>query len=411
MKRRVAVTGVGVVSPVGNDVTTLWENLSEGSCGIGRITRFDPAPFASQIAGEVQDFDPSEHIDRKALRHNDRFVWYAWVASQQAYRQAGLDESNLEPDRCSVIIGSGIGGIETMEQQHSVLQKRGPTRISPFFVPMMISDMASGQLSITFNARGPNFATVSACASGAHAIGEAFRLVADGLSDVVIAGGAEAPLTPLALSGFCAMKALSTRNDAPERASRPFDKERDGFIMAEGAGTLILEDWDHAARRGADILAELIGYGATADAYHVTAPEPSGEGAARAMDAALQMAGLPADAVDYINAHGTSTPLNDRCETEAIRSVFGAHADRLAVSSTKSMTGHLLGAAGGVESVACVLALRHGVIPPTINHEVPDPDCDLDYVPNTARRTKLQVALSNSLGFGGHNVSLLFRTA
>ncbi len=409
MKRRVAITGLGVVSPVGNDLASCWSSLTEGRTGIGRLTRFDPTPFDSQVAGEVRNLDPGQLIDRKVLRHTDRFVQYAWVASLEAYAQAGLDPNRLDPNRVAVIIGSGIGGIETLEAQHKVLLERGPGRVSPFFVPMMISDMASGQLSIAFQAKGPNFATVSACASGAHAIGESFRMIRDGLADVAITGGAESPITPLALAGFCSMKALTTRNDAPERASRPFDLERDGFIMAEGAATIILEDWEHARRRGTRILAELIGYGSTADAGHVTAPDPEGDGAARAMTLALRDAGLAPEEVDYINAHGTSTPLNDKCETLAIRRVFGPHAEKLAVSSTKSMTGHLLGAAGAIEMVACVQALRHGVIPPTINYDHPDPECTLDYVPNMARRQRIKTALSNSLGFGGHNVSLLAR--
>jgi 3-oxoacyl-[acyl-carrier-protein] synthase II len=409
MKHRVAVTGCGVITPVGNELSSFWRSLTEGRGGIARITRFDPEPYDTRIAGEVKDFDATRFIDRKVLRHTDRFVQYAWVASQEAYAHAGLGENQIDSDRFAVIIGSGIGGIETLEQQHRVLLERGPARISPFFVPMMISDMASGQLSIVFGAKGPNFATVSACASGAHAIGEAYRMVADGIVDLALAGGSESPLTPLALSGFCSMKALSTRNDDPAQASRPFDKERDGFVMAEGAGTVVLESWAHAEKRGVPILAEMIGYGSTADAYHVTAPQPTGEGAARAMRLALDDAEIPVDAVDYVNAHGTSTPLNDKGETQAIRTVFGAHADRLAVSSTKSMTGHLLGAAGAIEMVACVLAVRDGVIPPTINYRVPDPECDLDYVPNEARRQPVRVALSNSLGFGGHNVSLLIR--
>jgi len=409
MKRRVAVTGLGVVSPVGNDLSSCWSNLIEGRTGIGRLTRFDPTPFDSQVAGEVRDFDPSRFIDRKVLRHTDRFVQYAWVASLEAYAQAGLSQDREDPTRVAAIIGSGIGGIETLEAQHKVLMERGPSRVSPFFVPMMISDMASGQLSIVFQAKGPNFATVSACASGAHAIGESFRLVRDGLVDVAVTGGAESPLTPLALAGFCSMKALTTRNDAPERASRPFDRERDGFIMAEGAATVILEEWEHARRRGAEILGELVGYGSTADAGHVTAPDPEGDGAARAMALALQDAEMAPEEIDYINAHGTSTPLNDKCETLAIHRVFGAHAKTLAVSSTKSMTGHLLGAAGAIEMVACIRALQTGVIPPTINYEIPDPDCDLDFVPNAARRVPVKAVLSNSLGFGGHNVSLLMR--
>ena len=409
MKRRVAITGLGAILPIGNDLETCWENLTAGRGGIGRLTRFDPEPFSSQVAGEVRDFDPSEIIGRKEQRHTDRFVQYSWVASHHAYAHAGLVPEKVDPNRFAVIIGSGIGGIETLETQHRVMIERGPSRISPFFVPMMISDMASGRVSIAFNARGPNFCTVSACASGAHAIGESYRLIVDNVSDLAMAGGAEAPLTPLALGGFCSMKALSTRNDDPEHASRPFDRERDGFVMSEGAATVVLEEWQHARARGAEILAELIGYGSTADAYHVTAPEPNGEGAARAMRLAIQDAGLSPDQIEYLNAHGTSTPLNDKGESAAVRTVFGAHADRLAVSSTKSMTGHLLGAAGAAELLACVMTLRHGIIAPTINYQSPDPDCDLDYVPNEARRQDVRIALTNSLGFGGHNVSLVVR--
>ncbi|MFH1144480.1 MAG: beta-ketoacyl-ACP synthase II [Candidatus Eisenbacteria bacterium] len=409
MKRRVAVTGLGMVVPVGNDVPTSWANLIAGRGGISHLTRFPSGEYTSRIAGEVKDLDPEKVIDRKTLRHTDLFVQYAWVASQEAFLCAGLNGQAPDPDRFAVIIGSGIGGITTLEAQHKVLLERGPKRVSPFFVPMMISDMASGQLSIAFNARGPNFCTVSACASGAHAIGEGYRLIVDDLADVAMAGGSESPLTPLALSGFCSMNALSTRNDDPAHASRPFDKGRDGFVMSEGAGTVILEEWESARRRGADILAELAGYGSTADAYHVTAPSPTGEGAGRAMALALKDAGMAPAEIDYVNAHGTSTQLNDKGETQAIRHVFGAAADRLAVSSTKSMTGHLLGAAGAVEMIACVLAIRDGVVPPTINYEVPDPDCDLDYVPNEARRMKVRTALSNSLGFGGHNVSLIVK--
>jgi len=409
MKRRVAVTGLGMVLPVGNDVPTAWKNLVDGRGGISRLTRFECSEFTSRIAGEVKGFDPEKAMDRKTQRHTDIFVQYAWVASLEAFTWAGLDGHRPDPGRFAVIIGSGIGGITTLEAQHKILLERGPRKVSPFFVPMMISDMASGQLSIAFEAKGPNFCTVSACASGAHAVGEAYRLIVDGLADVVMAGGSESPLTPLALSGFCSMNALSTRNDDPEHASRPFDKERDGFVMSEGAGTLILEDWEFARRRGVPILAELAGYGSTADAYHVTAPSPTGEGAARAMVLALRDAGMAPETIDYVNAHGTSTPLNDKGETLAIRSVFGAHADRLAVSSTKSMTGHLLGAAGAVELIVCILAIRDGVVPPTINYQVPDPECDLDYVPNEARKMKVRVALSNSLGFGGHNVSLIVK--
>jgi 3-oxoacyl-[acyl-carrier-protein] synthase II len=409
MKRRVVISGLGVVSPVGNDLDTFWSSLKAGKGGIGPITRFDAADFTSQIGGELKDFDATAFIDRKEIRRNDRYVHYAWVAALEAYKNAGLEFGDVDPCRLAVVIGSGIGGIETLAKQHSILVERGPSRVSPFFVPMMISDMANGQLSIVFNAKGPNYCTVSACASGAHAIGESYRMIADDMVDVMITGGAEAPVTPLALAGFCSMKALSTRNDDPEHASRPFDKERDGFVMGEGAGILILEEYERAKKRGARIYAEVSGYGSTADAYHVTAPDPSGDGAARAMQLALDTAQLTAADVDYINAHGTSTPLNDKCETESIKTVFGPLAKKVAISSTKSMTGHLLGAAGGVEMVACAKAIQEGIIPPTINYEVPDPELDLDYVPNEAREQKVRAAISNSLGFGGHNVSLLIR--
>ncbi|MBU1702497.1 MAG: beta-ketoacyl-ACP synthase II [Candidatus Eisenbacteria bacterium] len=409
MKRRVVITGLGVLSPVGLNTGDFWDSLIEGRSGITRITKFDPSAFSAQIAGELKGFDPVACLGAKEARRTDAFVQYALVAAQEAFDHGKLKSEGIDPERFGVIIGSGIGGINTLETQHSVLMERGPDRVSPFFVPMMIADMASGQVSMKMNAKGPNFATVSACASGAHAIGEAFRVLREGLADVMLTGGAEAPLSPLALAGFCSMKALSTRNDDPERASRPFDKDRDGFVMAEGAGILLLETLEFAKARGATILAELCGYGATADAHHLTAPAPGGEGAARAMKGAMAEAGMKPEDVDYINAHGTSTPLNDRFETMAIQHVFGAHAKKLMVSSTKSMTGHLLGAAGGIETVACVQSLLTDIVPPTINYENPDPDCDLDFVPNEARRKPVQVILSNSLGFGGHNVSLLLK--
>jgi 3-oxoacyl-[acyl-carrier-protein] synthase II len=407
MRERVVVTGLGVVSPVGLDPGEFWRSLVEGRSGIDTIQRFDASAFSTRIAGELKGFDPSRYMEPKEIRRTDPFVQYAMAASQQACDQAGLKPGDVDPDRFAVVIGSGIGGITTLEAQHRILLERGPGRVSPFFVPMMIADMASGQVSMKFQAKGPNFATVSACSSGAHAVGEAFEILAQGLADVALAGGAEAPITPLSLAGFCSMKALSTRNDEPARASRPFDKDRDGFVMGEGAGILVLERLEHAKGRGAEILAEVLGYASTADAYHLTAPAPEGEGAARAMHLALVNAGLEPDRVDYINAHGTSTPLNDRFETVAIRRVFGSHADKLLVSSTKSMTGHLLGAAGGIEAVACVQVVMNDVVPPTINLDHPDPECDLDYVPNEARRHVVRVALSNSLGFGGHNVTLI----
>jgi 3-oxoacyl-[acyl-carrier-protein] synthase II len=404
---RVVVTGLGTVAPVGNDTPTFWKSLVEGRCGIATITRFDPAGFASQFAGEVKDFNAEDYLDRKEIRRTDRFVQYGLAAAVEAASHAGIDQNGIDPNRVGVLIGSGIGGIETLETQHSNLVHKGPSRISPFFIPMMIADMAAGKISIRLGFRGPNFAAVSACASGAHAIGEALRILQKGDADAMVTGGAEAAVTPLAMGGFCAMKALSTRNEAPAKASRPFDKERDGFVMGEGAGICVLETLDHARARGATILAELTGYGATGDAHHVTAPAPDGEGAARAMQVAVDDAGLTVGDVDYINTHGTSTPLNDRYETAAIKHVFGDHAGTVLMSSTKSMTGHLLGAAGGIEFNTCVMAIIDGVAPPTINYEVPDPECDLDYVPNQAKQADIDVVMTNSLGFGGHNVSLV----
>ena len=400
------VTGQGVVCPLGNSVGDFWKRLVAGESGIGPVTRFDIAAYDTRFAGEVKDFKPESVMDRKDVRRSDLFVQYAVVASAQALEQAGIKDGVVDPNRFGVIVGSGIGGISTFEDQHRTLLEKGPSRISPFFIPMMISDMASGQVSIMFGAKGPNYCTVSACSSGAHAVGEAYRIIQNSEADVMIAGGAEAPIAPVAFAGFCSMKAMSTRNDDPTHASRPFDSQRDGFVMGEGAGILILEEYEHAKKRGARILAEIIGYGATGDAHHMTAPAPEGEGAARAMRAAICDSGLPLSEFGYVNAHGTSTPLNDKFETQAIKSVFGEHAARVAVSSTKSMTGHLLGAAGGLETIICVLALERGILPPTINYEHPDPDCDLDYVPNTARQVETRAALSNSLGFGGHNVTL-----
>jgi beta-ketoacyl-acyl-carrier-protein synthase II len=408
--KRVVVTGLGTISPVGNTTADFWAAIVAGKSGIARISRFDPEGFDTQIAGEVKGFRPEEILDKKEIRRTDLFVQYGLAAALEAVKAAGLDQSNgIDQDRAGVIIGSGIGGIETLEVQHSNLVEKGPARISPFFIPMMIADMAAGQISIRLGYRGPNFAAVSACASGAHAIGEAFRILAKDEAEIMVTGGAEAAVTPLAIGGFCSMKAMSTRNDSPERASRPFDAGRDGFVMGEGAGIAILETLDHALARGADILAEVVGYGATADAHHMTAPSPDGEGAARAMRLALKDAGLLPEEVDYINAHGTSTPLNDKYETMAVKSVFGEHSYKLAFGSTKSMTGHLLGAAAGIEFSISVLAIRDGVIPPTTNFEVPDPDCDLDCVPNQSRRQEVGVVLTNSLGFGGHNVSLVVK--
>lgn len=404
--RRVVVTGLGVVSPLGSDVETFWSRLVAGESGIGPVTRFDVSKYDTRIGGEVREFRAEDFLDKKEIRRADLFVQYAIGATAQAVKQAGVSADTVDPNRYGVVVGSGIGGIATFEDQHRTLLEKGPSRVSPFFIPMMISDMASGQVSIQYGAKGPNYCTVSACSSGAHAVGDAFRIIQNNEADVMISGGAEAPITPVSFAGFCSMKAMSTRNDEPQKASRPFDAQRDGFVMGEGAGVLVLEELEHARRRGAKILAEIVGYGATGDAHHMTAPAPEGEGAARAMRAAIRDSGLDLESFGYLNAHGTSTPLNDKFETQAIKSVFGDQAKKLPVSSTKSMTGHLLGAAGGLETIICVLALERHKLPPTINYENPDPDCDLDYVPNTARAVELQAALSNSLGFGGHNVTL-----
>jgi len=406
---RVVITGLGVISPVGTGLDTFWSALVNGVSGVREISRFDASQYRTRIAAEVTDFAPENYLDRKESRRMDRFAQFAVACAVMAVEDARLDLARVEKERIGVVFGSGVGGIQTLEEQAKILFTRGPDRVSPFFVPMMISNMAAGQIAMTFGFQGPNFTLVSACASSNHAIGDAFKIIQSGAADVVITGGAEAAITPLALAGFCAMKALSTRNDEPARASRPFDAERDGFVMGEGAAVLILEAEEHARRRGARIYAEICGYGTSCDAYHVTAPDPEGTGAARAMANAVADAGLRPEDIDYINAHGTSTPLNDRVETAAIKRVFGEHAYRLAVSSTKSMTGHLLGAAGGLEAVASVLTIFHQVIPPTINYEVPDPECDLDYVPNKARPARVRAVLSNGFGFGGQNASLVFR--
>lgn len=410
MKRRVVVTGVGVLSPIGNDRETFWNRLIRGESGIGSVTRFDPSNFPTQIAGEVKDFDPLDYMERKEARRMDRFVQFAVAATKMAMQDAALDMEKEDPNRVGVYIGSGIGGLATWEEQHKVLLNKGPRRVSPFFIPMMIANMAAGQVSIMTGAKGPTSAAISACATGTHSIGDAFKIIQRGDADVMIAGGAEATITPMAFAGFCAARAMSTRNEEPQKASRPFDKERDGFVMGEGAGVLILESLEHAEKRGASIIAELAGYGMSSDAHHLTAPAPEGEGACRAMQQAMKDAGLSPEEIDYINAHGTSTDLNDKFETMAIKNAFGEHAQRLAVSSNKSMIGHLLGAAGGVEAIATALTVKTGMIPPTINLETPDPECDLDYVPNQARESKVRAALSNSLGFGGHNATLLFKS-
>lgn len=409
MTRRVVITGLGVVTPIGNDVDTFWSNLLAGKSGVSYIEAFDVSEYPVRIAGEVRDFDPGRYMDHKEARRVDRFTQLAVAATTQAMADANFTITEDNADRVGVYIGSGIGGIHTLLDNYRVLMERGPKRVSPFVVPMMIPNIASGQVSIMYGAKGPNSTSVTACASGAHAIGDAFKLIQRGAADAMIAGGAEAAIVDIALAGFSNAKALSTRNDEPERASRPFDLNRDGFVMGEGAGIVILESLDHALNRGAKILAEVIGYGLTGDAYHITAPAPEGRGASMAMNQALQDADIAPESVAYINAHGTSTDYNDYFETLAVKRSFGEHAYKLAMSSIKSMTGHLLGAAGGVETVATVNTLRTGFIPPTINYETPDPNCDLDYVPNHARQADVEVAMSNSFGFGGHNASLIFR--
>ena len=408
-RRRVVVTGVGLVSPLGVGTRATWEGLCAGRSGIGAITRFDASAFAARIAGEVKDFDPLDFIGRKDVKKMDVFIQYAIAASEFALCDAGLRTDRPLGPRAGVFIASGIGGFSTIEREHRALLAGGPRKISPFFIPSAIINLAAGQVSIRFGAQGPNSATCTACSASAHAVGDAFEIVRRGAADVMIAGGSEAAITPMGVGGFAAMRALSTRNDEPERASRPFDRERDGFIIGEGAGVIVLEERDRARRRGVPIHAEIVGYGMSADAYHVTAPAEDADGAVRAMQAALDDAGVGPSAVDYVNAHGTSTRYNDKLETLAIRKCFGSHAQSLPISSTKSMTGHLLGAAGGLEAGIAALAVRDQVLPPTINLEYPDPDCDLDYVPNRKRNAALTYALSNSFGFGGTNASLLFK--
>jgi 3-oxoacyl-[acyl-carrier-protein] synthase II len=407
-KRRVVVTGIGMVSPLGNTTETTWKGLVEGQSGIGRVTRFDVTDYPCKIAGEVRGFAPEEWIEKKEIKKSDTFIHYAIAASQMAVDDAGLKVDPDQADRVGVIIGSGIGGLPLIEETHKKLLEKGPSRISPFFIPGLIVNLAAGHVSIRFGAKGPNSAPATACATGAHAIGDSMKVIQRGDADVMIAGGTEAVVTPLAIGGFSAMRALSTRNDEPERASRPWDADRDGFVMGEGAGIVILEELEHARKRGATIYCELTGYGMTADAYHITAPAEDGDGMSRVMIRALKDAGLEPDQIDYINAHGTSTPHGDRAETVAIKRVFGEHAYKLAVSSTKSMTGHLLGAAGGLEAAICARIMRESCIPPTINYEKPDPDCDLDYVPNTRRDKKMRNVVSNSFGFGGTNATLIF---
>jgi 3-oxoacyl-[acyl-carrier-protein] synthase II len=409
LKRRVVVTGMGLAIPTGIGVEIAWKNVCEGKSGIGLLTRFDTNGFETKIAGEVKDFNPELYIDKKEIKRMDLFVQYAIAATKEALEDAQL---NIAPENCEqigVIVGTGLGGLPTLEKYHKVLLERGPSRISPFFIPMLIANLASGQIAIQFGPKGPNTCVVTACATGAHCIGDAFRAIVYGDAEAMIAGGTEANITPLTIGGFNAMKALSTKNDEPEKACRPFEKNRDGFVVAEGAGIVILEELQFALKRNAKIYGELIGYGYTGDAYHITAPSPDGDGAVRCMRMAIKDAGLKSEEMDYINAHGTSTPLNDLTETIAIKTVFGDYAKKIPISATKSMTGHLLGAAGSTEAIFTILAIRDGIMPPTINYEEPDPQCDLDYVPNMARRKPLKIAMSNAFGFGGTNATLVFK--
>ena len=407
--RRVVVTGMGAVTPIGNDVASYWDSLTRGRSGIAKITRFDATGYESQIAGEVKDFDAREHMDHKDVRRTDRFTQFAIAAAKEAVADSKLDLAK-DRDRIGAAIATGVGGLETLVDQVMVMRTKGPNRLSPFLVPMLMANAGSAQVGMQLGVRGPNLTHISACASSSHAIGESGAIIERDQADAMIVGGAEAAVLPLAIGAFCTMHAMSRRNDDPQRASRPFDKGRDGFVLSEGSGVVVLEELEHARARGAKIYGELIGYGATADAYHITSPSPEGEGNARAMRMAIDRAGISPSDVQYVNAHGTSTPYNDREETRAIKHVFGDHAYKLLVSSTKSMTGHLLGAAGAIEAIACLKAIEQRCIPPTINYETPDPDCDLDYVPNQARPLRLNVALSNSMGFGGHNASIIFRS-
>jgi len=416
-RRRVVVTGLGALTPLGNTAEEFWAGLVQGRSGIGPITKFDAHAkdahgayrYPTRIAGEIRNFDPLNFVDKKEARRLDPYLQYAVASSVMAVQDAGFDLAKIDGARFGVIVGSGIGGITTLLDGEHILQEKGPERVSPFLIPMLIVNMASGLISMRFGAKGPNTSVVTACATGNHAIGDAFKVIERGDADLMIAGGAEAIIVPLTMAGFCAMKAMTNRNDDPPRASRPFEADRDGFVPSEGAGIVVLEALEHARRRDARIYAEIVGYGASADAHHMTAPDPDGDGALRAMAGALRDAGLEPTAIGYINAHGTSTPYNDKFETIAIKRLFGEHAGRLAVSSTKSMTGHLLGAAGGVEAIATTLALHHGILPPTINYEKPDPECDLDYIPNQARKQDVDFALSNAFGFGGTNATLAFK--
>jgi 3-oxoacyl-[acyl-carrier-protein] synthase II len=409
LRRRVVVTGMGLVVPIGIGVETAWKNACEGKSGIGRLTRFDPEGFDTRIAAEVKGFNPELYIEKKEVKKMDLFIQYALAATKEAVEDSRLSITPENGDRIGVIVGTGLGGLPTIEKYHQILMERGPGRISPFFIPMLVANLAAGQIAIQYGAKGPNICLVTACATGGHCIGDAFRAIVYGDADAVIAGGTEANITPLTVGGFNAMKALSTRNDEPEKACRPFEKNRNGFVIAEGAGIVILEELEFAQKRNARIYAELIGYGYTGDAYHITAPSPDGDGAIRCMRMAIKDAGLKPEDIDYINAHGTSTQLNDLTETIAIKKVFGDHAKRIPISATKSMTGHLLGAAGSTEAIFTILALRDGILPPTLNYEEPDPECDLDYVPNVARRQHLNTGMSNAFGFGGTNATLIFK--
>jgi 3-oxoacyl-[acyl-carrier-protein] synthase II len=407
-QRRIVITGMGAVTPLGHDVATTWANLIAGKSGVSPITSWDASKYACRFAAQVKDFEPRQHFfNEKDARRADRYSQLAMASAKEAVRHGGLDPEHLQLDRVGVLVGSGIGGLKSLGDQDEVLLTKGPSRVSPFMIPMMISNMAAGLISMEFGFAGPNFSVVTACATSNNCIGEAWRLIRDDEADVILAGGSEAACVPLGMGGFAAMRALSTRNDEPERASRPFDKDRDGFVLGEGAGVVIVEELEHAKKRGANILAELTGYGLTADAYHMTSPAPGGIGAVKAMQHTLKRAGLPVEKIDYINAHGTSTPVGDVAETEAIKAVFGEHAKKLPVSSTKSMTGHLLGAAGAAEIIFCIKAIEQNILPPTINLDNPDPLCDLDYVPHKAREARVDAAMSNSFGFGGHNATLL----
>jgi 3-oxoacyl-[acyl-carrier-protein] synthase II len=410
MKKRVVITGLGAITPVGNDVETFWQSLKDGKSGVGPTTSFDASAFDSRISAEVKDFEPTRYgISLKDIKRTAKFVQFAIAAAKQAMESSGLDSKKEDATRMGVVIGSGIGSLHTIEEEHKVFLSKGPSRLSPFLIPMLIVNEASGMVAIIHGLKGPNSCVATACASGSHAIGEAYRMILYGDADVMLTGGTESCIVPTSVGGFCALRALSTRNDDPKRASRPFDRDRDGFIMAEGCGLVVLETLEHAQKRNANIIAEIVGFGMSCDAYHITAPDPEGLGAAQAMTMALKDAGMNPEEITYINAHGTSTKLNDKIETLSMKKAFGAYSKKVMISSTKSVTGHLLGAAGGVEFLTCCLAIRDGVIPPTINYEHPDPDCDLDYVPNIARKTNVEVCMSNSLGFGGHNASLIVK--